>query len=130
MEKNVRPLLLESLCYLSFAGNTFRFFLFILPAIFFPEVSDLIISVTNIGELDGLTPVFFIALSVSALFTLLGVYRLWCMKKDGLVVFFIGKAGQLSLPVVWTGWQAISVTGMIFAVLFMTLFLTQIKKLS
>jgi hypothetical protein len=130
MEEKQRTLLLEALCYLSFAGNFLRFLLFIIAALFFRKVSAWIISVTNITEMDGITPFYFVVLSVISLVALTGVFRLWGLKKDGLLLYFAGKSALLLMPAIWIGWQAVSVTGLVFTTLFLILYLSQIKLLS
>ena len=128
METKQRTMLLESLCYLSFAGNTIRFLIFLLPALFFTKFSALILRLTSLDALDGITPVYFFILAVFSAVSFFGVYRLWKMKKDGLLFYFAGKAALLFMPVVWIGWQAFSIAGAGISLFFLTLFLTQILK--
>ena len=123
-----RPAFFESLCWLSFLGNAGGFLIYLTASLFFNRTAVLVRNIGNLQSMDGITPFYFILLAVFYLIAFWSVLRMWKFKTDGLVIYIILKLILLFFPAIWLGWQALSMTGVIFTSLFIVLYLTQVRK--
>lgn len=113
-----RPNLLSALCILTFIGSTTSFIGYFLASVFFKKSSELIIKFSNWHSVEAISPLYFTLLMAVSAVSLVGAIRMWKLHRDGFHIYSIAQIIILSLPVVWLGWNAISVTAIIFTMIF------------
>lgn len=113
-----RSYLLSALCLLTFIGSTIGFVGYFLAAIFFGQVSRLIVQYSAWHSTAAVSPLLFTLLMVCYAFSLTGAIRMWKLHRDGFVYYIVSQLAILLIPVTWTNWNAFSFTNFIFITVF------------
>ncbi|MFW6289739.1 MAG: hypothetical protein ACOC0R_02125 [Mariniphaga sp.] len=129
MISSKRPPLLSALCILTFIGSTIGFTGYFLAAIFFKQVSTLIMQYSSWHSTETLTPLFFTLLMVLYALSLSGAIRMWKLHRDGFVLYAVSQLAILFVPVIWVNWNAFSFTNLIFVLVFITGYAVNLKKM-
>jgi hypothetical protein len=130
MNKTDRPRVLESLCWLSFLGSGGGFVLYTAAAIFYDTSQRIILKYSSLNSVDHLPPVYFLLFSILFAVSLYGVSRMWILKKAGFFIYTIAQLAILLLPVLWMGKAAFSAVALIFTLLFIGAYASQLSKLT
>jgi hypothetical protein len=89
-----------------------------LASLFFEKTSELIIKYSNWHSVEAISPIYFTLFMALSAVSLVGAIRMWKMHRDGFFIYTISQIIILFIPVIWLGWNAFSVTGAIFTVVF------------
>ena len=116
--KPSRTNLLTALCILTFIGSTTSFIAYFLASLFFEKTSELIIKYSNWHSVEAISPIYFTLFMALSAVSLVGAIRMWKMHRDGFFIYTISQIIILFIPVIWLGWNAFSVTGAIFTIVF------------
>jgi H+/Cl- antiporter ClcA len=82
-----RPTLLSALCILTFIGSTIGFIGYFLAAIFFEQVSQLIVQYSSWHATNEVSPLYFTLLMVLYALSLAGAIRMWKLHRDGFFFY-------------------------------------------
>ena len=124
-----RPDFLSALCLLTFTGSTITFIGYFLAAVFFERVSELIIKYSAWHSVEAISPVYFTALMALSAMSLTGAIRMWKLHRDGFYLYLFAQVLMVSLPVLWIGTTAFSVSNALFTGLFLTGYTMNLKHL-
>lgn len=124
-----RPALLSALCILTFIGSTIGFIGYFLAAIFFEQVSRLIVQYSSWHSTDTVSPLFFTLLMVFYALSLTGAIRMWKLHRDGFIFYVISQVAILFVPVIWINWNAFSFTNSIFITILIIGYTLNLKKM-
>lgn len=125
-----QPLLFVSTILLSLVGSSLGLVLFAAAALFFEQTKQLVIEVTNISSMDGLSAFYFMLLAALCLLSLIGVLKMKKYQKAGFFFYLGAQLALLFLPVIWLNWNAFSVTNTIFISLFSLIYLSFYKRMA
>lgn len=129
MNNSDRPRVLEALCMLSFLGSGGGFLLYLAAAVFYRKAQEIVLKFSSLHTTDGLSPLYFLLFSLFFLISLLGVIRMWNLKRSGLFIYTAAQVMILSWPLIWMGLEAFSATALIFTVLFLGAYTLQFSRL-
>ena len=129
MNNSDRPRVLEALCMLSFLGSGGGFLLYLAAAVFYRKAQEIVLKFSSLHTTDGLSPLYFLLFSLFFLISLLGVIRMWNLKRSGLFIYTAAQVMILSWPLAWMGLEAFSATALIFTVLFLGAYTLQFSRL-
>ncbi len=124
-----RPPTLEALCLLSFAGGGLGFLLYLAAALFFRTAEKLIDQWSSITDTAVLSPGYFMLFSLLFLISITGVYLMWKMHRSGFFIYSAAQLGIFCLPLMWLGQEAFSSVSLIFTVMFVSMYASQVKKM-
>ncbi len=128
--KTKRNPLLTALCILTFIGSSTAFIAYFLSSVFFKKSSELIIKYSNWHSVEIISPFYFTLFMAFSAVSLIGAIRMWKLHRDGYYLYLISRILILFTPVVWLGWGSFSVSGAIFAVIFVAGFSMNFKSLT
>lgn len=114
----VKPIVFESACIFSFLGSLIGLLYMISFAISFDEMIKVMGKFTNYASLKPLTPLYFASLMAAYVLSITGVIKLFRMQRSGLYFYLAAQLMILILPLVRMGLGALSVTNIIFTLLF------------
>lgn len=129
MNNSDRPRVLEALCMLSFLGSGGGFMLYLAAAVFYRKAQEIVLKFSSLHTTDGLSPLYFLLFSLFFLISLLGVIRMWNLKRSGFYMYTAAQVMILSWPLAWMGLEAFSATALIFTVLFLGAYTLQFSRL-
>ncbi|MFZ5430832.1 MAG: hypothetical protein ACOZDD_11415 [Bacteroidota bacterium] len=129
MNNSDRPRVLEALCMLSFLGSGGGFLLYLAAAVFYRKAQEIVLKFSSLHTTDGLSPLYFLLFSLFFLISLLGVIRMWNLKRSGFYMYTAAQVMILSWPLAWMGLEAFSATALIFTVLFLGAYTLQFSRL-
>lgn len=129
MNNSDRPRVLEALCMLSFLGSGGGFLLYLAAAVFYRKAQEIVLKFSSLHTTDGLSPLYFLLFSLFFLISLLGVIRIWNLKRSGFYMYTAAQVMILSWPLAWMGLEAFSATALIFTVLFLGAYTLQFSRL-
>lgn len=127
---SARPSLLSALCILTFIGSTTGFIGYFLAAIFFEQLSQLIIQYSSWHTTASVSPLLFTLLMVFYALSLTGAIRMWKLHRDGFFLYTISQLAILFVPVIWINWDAFSFTNSIFITVFVIGYGLNLKKMT
>lgn len=116
MEK--KPILYESAAILSILGSSIGFTGAFGAAFFYEATVKKITSLTNITTTEKLSPLYFALFGTLFCVSLIGAIQLFRMKRSGFYFYLPAQILLLTIPVLWLGSNAFSVTNAIFTALF------------
>lgn len=129
MNTTNRPRVLEALCLLSFIGSGGGFLLYLSAAVFYPHAREYIVQFSSMESADQLSPFYFLLLSILFALSLLGVARMWKLRRSGFYIYVLAQLSTFSLPLAWLGLSAFSSVALIFTVLFIAAYGFQFYRL-
>lgn len=129
MKLKDQPLLFSSAIVLSLIGGALGTLMFWGTALFFNEVKDLIISVTNLTSMDQVSPFYFVLLGALSLLSFVGVLKMKKWQKAGFSFYLGAQLVMLFLPAIWIDWNAFSVNNTIFTLLFVLIYLSFYRRM-
>jgi hypothetical protein len=129
MVKTEKPPLLEALCLLSFLGSGAGFIICFITGIFFSRLLPYIIKMGSVPVTFKLSSVYFLAFSMFFAISLFGVFKMWNLKKSGFFIYVTARLAIIVYPLIMMGPQAFSSVVIIFSLLFIFLYASQLKKL-
>ena len=118
-----KPLLFEAACIFSIAGSSIGFVSMFIATFFFSAVTEKITLLTNITATEKLSPIYFALLMAAFSVSLTGAIKLFRMQRIGIFFYLAAQATILSLPVLWLGTNALSVSNAIFTLIFASVYL-------
>ncbi|RIH66696.1 hypothetical protein D1164_03605 [Mariniphaga sediminis] len=124
-----RPPFLSALCNLTFIGSSIGFLGYFLVSLFFEQSTELIIKYSSWHTTEALSPVYFTLLMALYALSLTGAIRMWKLHRDGFLLYTFAQLCILFIPVIWTDWQAFSVTNAIFTLIFVGGYGLNLKRL-
>ena len=127
--KTTRINFLSALCILTFIGSSTAFIAYFLASVFFEKTSEIIIKYSNWHSVDAISPFYFTLLMALSAVSLTGAIRMWKLHRDGFYIYTISQIILLFLPVIWMDWNAFSVTGTIFTIVFVVGYAINWKRL-
>lgn len=125
-----KPILFEGACVFSFIGSSIGFVAMLLATVFFPYVSQIIVKLTNYTSADHLSVLYFAILMASYSLSLAGVIKLYHMQRSGLYLYLLAQLMILFFPVIMMGFNALSVTNVIFTFLFSAVYIFYFRRLN
>ena len=128
MNYNERPLLLSSALLLSTVGSGIAVLAYFCAAVFFDRTGRLIETLTNIQTMQQITPLYFTIFFGLYLLSLIGVIKMKKQQKSGYFFYTGAQLALLSVPVLWLGSNAFSVTNTIFTLLFIAIYSAFLKS--
>lgn len=128
-EIRVKPMLFESACIFSFLGSTIGLLYMSSFALFFDDMYKAIGKFTSFTSLEDLTPLYFANLMVGYTISLAGVIQLYRMQRSGLYFYLAAQLMILVLPLLWRGLDTLSVTNIIFTLLFSGIYIYHYRLL-
>ena len=129
MNKKEDHLLLSAALLLSTMGSIIGAIMYFLAALFFNETQSLIIHLTDIRSMDNITPLFFDIFGALYALSLAGVILMKKRWKKGFYLYTAAQIVILFVPVLWIGYGAFSFVNLIFTLLFITIYLGNLKYL-
>jgi hypothetical protein len=118
--KSHKPELLTALCLLTFAGSGAGFFTYFMAALFFEKASAFIVEYSSTHTTAAISPFYFVLFMALSAVSLAGAIRMWKLHRDGFFFYTLAQLGMIILPVYWLGWNAFTVPGAVFTVVFVT----------
>ncbi len=118
MKLKDKPLLLASAIVLSLVGSTLSMITFLGASLFFKPAKQFIESITNIQNMQKVTPQYFLILGTLSVLSFIGVLKISKMKRSGFFFYLGAQVALFLVPVIVLGSQAISSTNTIFTLLF------------
>lgn len=118
-----KPILFESACIFSIIGSSIGFISMFITTFFFKIVTEKITSVTNITATEKLNPIYFALLMAAFSVSLAGAIKLYRLQRIGIYFYMTAQAMIMFLPVFWLGSNALSVTNIIFTLIFAGVYL-------
>lgn len=109
---------LSALCILTFIGSSASFIVYFLASVFFNQASAFIIKYSNWHSTEAISPLYFTLIMAVSAVSLTGAIRMWKLHRDGFYIYSVAQIILLSIPIIWLGWNAFSVNGAIFTVIF------------
>ncbi len=129
MTQNTKPLLFNAALLLSAIAGCIAIIIYFGAALFYEQAVEKIQSITNITSTDGTSPLYFAAFGVLYALSLLGVFRMYQLRKCGFWVYLIAQLAILLTPIMWLGKNSFSMTNTIFTVLFILIYLSFYKRM-
>jgi hypothetical protein len=124
-----RPPLLSALCILTFIGSSIGFIGYFIAALFFDEISELIIRYSSWHTTHAISPDYFLLLMVFYSLSLIGAIRMWKLHRNGYFIYVPAQLAILILPAIWLDWHALSVTNTFFTLVFIAGYTYNLKYL-
>ncbi|MGE5449148.1 MAG: hypothetical protein ACM3PR_12335 [Bacteroidales bacterium] len=128
-EIRVKPIVFESACIFSFLGSLIGLLYMLSFTLFFDEMVKVIGKYTSYASLNPLTPLYFASLMAAYALSLAGVIKLYRMQRSGLYFYLLAQLMILILPLMWKGLGVISITNIIFVLLFSGIYLYNYRLL-
>lgn len=119
----VKPIVFESACIFSFIGSILGLLYMLSFALFFDEMYRAMGKFTSHASMQSLSPLYFASLMAAYALSLAGVIKLYCMQRSGLYFYLLAQIMILILPLIWKGMSVMSVTNIIFTLLFSGIYL-------
>lgn len=117
-EIRVKPIVFESACIFSFTGSLIGLLYMLSFALFFDQMVAAIGKFTSFASLQSLSPLYFASLMAAYALSLTGIIKLYRMQRSGLYFYLLAQLMILILPLIWKGMGVLSVTNIIFTLLF------------
>lgn len=130
MSRFNRPVLLEALCLLSFAGSGTAFLIYLAASVFRDAAQTFILKYSSLYTTAMLPSYYFLLFGVFHALSFWGVFRMWQLQKSGFPIYVFSQLVLFALPFIWLGSNGFSSVNMIFSTLFVTLYATQIKRMN
>lgn len=118
MNKKERPDFLGALCILTFIGSSIAFVTYFLAALFFEQAAEFIIEYSSWHTVEAISPLYFASFMVLYAVSLTGAIRMWKQHRDGFFMYSFAQLVIVFLPVIWVNGAALSVTNVIFTIVF------------
>lgn len=128
-EVRVKPLLFESACIFSFLGSIIGLLYMLSFALFFDDMYRIVGKLTSFTSLEPLNPMYFAILMVAYVLSLAGVIKLYRMQRTGLYFYLTAQLMLLIFPLIWMGMDALSLTNIIFTLLFSGIYIYNYRLL-
>lgn len=122
-EIRVKPIVFESACIFSFLGSTIGLLYMISFTLFFDQMVKVMGKFTSYASLEPLTPFYFASLMAAYVLSLAGVIKLYRMQRSGLYFYLVAQLMILVFPLVGMGIGVLSLTNIIFTLLFSGIYL-------
>jgi hypothetical protein len=119
----VKPIVFESACIFSFIGSTLGFLYMFSFVLFFEDMYQVMGKFTSYASLQPLSPLYFASLMAAYTLSLAGVIKLYRMQRSGLYFYLTAQLLLLILPLVRMGLGVMSVSNIIFTLLFSGIYL-------
>ncbi|MGE5393595.1 MAG: hypothetical protein ACM3P1_02570 [Candidatus Saccharibacteria bacterium] len=129
-ENKVKPIVFESACIFSLLGSILGLLFMLFFALFFDEMYRAIGTYTSYGSMQLLSPLYFASLMAAYALSLAGVIKLYRMQRSGLYFYLMAQLMILILPLIWMGPGVLSITNIIFALLFSGIYLYYFRLLN
>ena len=128
MEK--KPILFEGACLFSLLGSSIGILYTLFATVFFSQVVEKVVHLTNITTSEHLSPLYFVILMAAFSISLAGAIKLYRMQRAGLYFYLAGQIMILIMPVIWLGPNTFSITNTILTFLFSSVYLFYFRHLS
>ena len=129
MNKKDDQLLLSAALLLSTIGSITGTIMYFSASVFFNNAQSLIIKFTEIRSMDNITPLFFDIFGALYTLSLAGVILMKKRWKKGLYLYTAAQIVILFVPVLWIGSGAFSCLNLIFTLLFIGIYFSNLKYL-
>lgn len=126
----VKPLLFESACVFSFLGSTIGLLFMLSFVLFFDDMYTTMGQFTSLSSLQPLNRFYFAILMAAYSISLAGVFKLYRMQRSGLYFYLMAQAMIFIFPLVWIGMNVLSVTNLIFILLFSGIYIYYYRLLN
>lgn len=125
--KPARPTLLTVLCILTFIGSGLSALLYLLAAILFGVMSDLLVSIPGMSLVAQGGIVLFIVMFILALVSLFGAIKMWGLQKIGFYLYTAAQILMIIVPFIFIPGAQVAVFGIIITILFIVLYALNLK---
>lgn len=119
-ETTQRSSFLSALCILTFLGSGLSFLVYFIAALFFDAASEFIIKYSRWSSTEAITPIYFTLLMALNALSLTGAIRMWKLHRDGFFLYVISQLIIAFVPAFWININAISISNVIFTLIFFT----------
>jgi hypothetical protein len=126
---NHRPLLLTSLCILTFSGSTIAFLGYFLAAVLYPKSLEIIARFSSFRDVESIPSYYFTLFMLMYAFSLTGAIRMWKFRRDGFYFYSISQTVILFTPALQFDWHSVSMLNAVFTLLFIGGYLMNYKLL-
>jgi hypothetical protein len=122
-----RPTLLTVLCILTFIGSGLSLLIYLLAALLFGAMVDMLQSIPGFAALASGGMVMFILLFVLAFVSLFGAIKMWSLKKVGFYMYTAAQILMIIVPLVFLEGAQIGILGIVITILFIILYGLNLK---
>jgi hypothetical protein len=125
--KPARPTLLTVLCILTFIGSGLSLLLYLLAAVMFGVMADVLASIPGMGAIVGGGMILFVVMFVLAFVSLFGAIKMWGLKKIGFYLYTVAQVIMIIVPFIFIPGAQVAVMSIVFTVLFIVLYGLNLK---
>lgn len=125
-----RSSFLSALCILTFLGSGISFLMYFIAALFFDEASAFIIKYSRWSSTEVISPIYFTLLMALNALSLTGAIRMWKLHRDGFFLYVISQLIIVFVPAFWINMDAISISNVIFTLIFFAGYGINLKRFS
>lgn len=127
--KKVRPTLLTVLCILTFIGSGLSVLIFLLAAVLFGVMADVLADIPGMSMMTGGGTVFFIVMFILAFVSLFGAIKMWGLKKIGFYLYTAAQVLMIIVPLVLIEGAKVGVFGIVITLIFIILYAINLKAM-
>ncbi|MBN2635399.1 MAG: hypothetical protein JXR61_03955 [Prolixibacteraceae bacterium] len=109
---------LSAFCILTFLGSGLSFLMYFFAALFFEGASEFIIKYSRWSSTEDISPLYFTLLMAFNAISLTGAIRMWKLHRDGFFLYVISQLIIVFVPAIWINIDAISISNIIFTLVF------------
>jgi len=129
MNQKKDHLLLSAALLLSMIGSIIGVIMYFSAALFFDKAQSLIIQFTDIRSMENINPLYFDIFGALYALSLAGVILMKKRWKRGFFFYTSAQIVILFVPVLWLGGGAFSCLNLIFTLLFIGIYFSNLKYL-